>query len=81
MGDPNEQSIGRAFFCRRHFFLGFRRDASDQGDPWQISEYRVCQKYCIYLSEGDSETVWDNASMWVRREFRTKETSVEEQMV
>ncbi|KAF7521814.1 hypothetical protein PCG10_007911 [Penicillium crustosum] len=67
MGDLNELSIGRAFFSRRHFFLGFRRDASDQG--------------ILGKSRKISETVWDNASMWVRKDFRTKETSVEERMV
>lgn len=81
MGDPNEQSLGDAFFSRCRFFLGFRGDTSDQGDPWQISEDQVCQKYCIYLSERDGETIWDNAWVWARKEFRAKETRVEERMV
>lgn len=33
MGDPNEQSLGHAFFARCRFFLGFKEDTSDQGDP------------------------------------------------
>ncbi|KAJ5425985.1 hypothetical protein N7465_001055 [Penicillium sp. CMV-2018d] len=81
MSDPNEQSLGQDFFSRCRFFLGFRRDTSDQGDPWQISEDQVCQKYCIYLSERDGETISGNASMWARKEFRAKEISVEERMV
>lgn len=81
MGDPNEQSLGQDFFSRCRFFLGFRRDTSDQGDPWQISEDQGCEKYCIYLSERDGETISGNASMWVRKEFRAKEIRVEERMV
>ncbi|KAJ9487637.1 hypothetical protein VN97_g5654 [Penicillium thymicola] len=81
VGDPNEQSLGQAFFSRCRFFLGFRRNTSDQGDPWQISEDQVCQTYCIYLSERDGETISGNASTWARKEFRAKETRVEERMV
>ncbi|KUM62199.1 hypothetical protein ACN42_g4914 [Penicillium freii] len=81
MGDPNGQSLGQDFFSQCRFFLGFWRDTSDQGDPWQISEDQVCEKYCIYLSERDGETISGNASMWARKEFRAKEISVEERMV
>ncbi|CAI7581658.1 unnamed protein product [Penicillium viridicatum] len=81
MGDPNERSLGQDLFSRCRFFLGFRRETSDQGDPWRISEDQVCEKYCIYLSERDGETISGNASMWVRKEFRAKEISVEERMV
>jgi Protein of unknown function (DUF3433). len=81
MVDPNEQSLGQAFFSQCRFFLGLRRDTSDHGDPWQISEDQGCQKYCIYLSERGGETISGNASMWVWKEFRAKEATVEERMV
>jgi hypothetical protein len=78
MGDPNEQSLGQIFFSRCRFFLGFQGNASDQGDPWQLSEDQGCEKYCIYYSERGSETMLGNGSMWMRKEFRVKETKVEE---
>ncbi|CAI7625014.1 unnamed protein product [Penicillium discolor] len=82
MGDPNEQSLGHAFFSRCRFFLGFKENMSDQADPWQISEDSgSSQKYCIYLSERDGETISGNALMRTRKEFRIKETRVEEWMV
>ncbi|KAJ5372562.1 Protein of unknown function DUF3433 [Penicillium concentricum] len=81
MGDPNEQSLGQAFFSRCRFFLEFRGDASGQGDPWQLSEYQGCEKYCVYFSEWDGETMSGNGSMWLRKEFRAKETGVKEQAV
>ncbi|KAJ5592506.1 hypothetical protein N7537_009410 [Penicillium hordei] len=77
MVDPNEHVP----FSQCRFFLGLRRVTSDHGDPWQISEDQGCQKYCIYLSERDGETISGNASMWVWKEFRAKEATVEERMV
>jgi hypothetical protein len=77
MGDPNEQSLGQTFYSRCRFFLGFQRNASDQGDPWQLSEDQGCEKYCIYYSERGGETMLGNGSMWTRKEFRVKETKVE----
>ncbi|KXG46052.1 Protein of unknown function DUF3433 [Penicillium griseofulvum] len=81
MGDPNEQSLGQAFFSRCRFFLGFHGDASGQGNPWQLSEEQGCEKYCVYFSEWDGETMSGNGSMWSRKEFRVKETSVGERSV
>ncbi|CAG7989560.1 unnamed protein product [Penicillium nalgiovense] len=81
MGDPNEQSLGQTFFSRCRFFLGFRGNASGQGDPWQLSEDQGCEKYCIYYSERGGETMLGNGSMWMRKEFRANETMVEEQPV
>jgi hypothetical protein len=80
-GDPNEQSLGQAFFSRCRIFLGFHGDASSQGDPWQLSEEQGCEKYCVYFSEWDGETMAGNGSMWLRKEFRAKETRFEEQSV
>ncbi|KAJ5970694.1 uncharacterized protein N7479_000612 [Penicillium vulpinum] len=80
-GDPNEQSLGRAFFSRCRFFLGFQGDISDQADPWLFSEHQGCEKYCVYFSERDDETLLGNGSMWMRKGFWAKETRVEEQSV
>lgn len=76
-----KRPIGReihseAFFSRCRFFLGFRGDASGQGDPWQLSEDQGCEKHCIYFSECGGETMLGNGSVGVRKEFRVKETRV-----
>ncbi|OQE24105.1 hypothetical protein PENFLA_c010G01323 [Penicillium flavigenum] len=81
MGEPNEQSLGPTFFSRCRFFLGFQGNASHQEDPWQLSEDHGCEKYCIYYSERGGDTMLDNGSMWMRKEFRAKETMVEERSV
>ncbi|KAJ5248239.1 hypothetical protein N7497_008300 [Penicillium chrysogenum] len=81
MGDPNEQSLGPASFSRCRFYLGFQGNASHQGDPWQLSEDHGCEKYCIYYSERGGETMLGNGSMWMRKEFRAKETMVAERSV
>ncbi|CAG8899015.1 unnamed protein product [Penicillium egyptiacum] len=80
VGDPNERSLAQAFFPRCRFFLGFQRDVSDQGDPWQLSEDQGCEKYCVYFSERDGETMLGNGSMWMTKEFRAKGTRVEERL-
>ncbi|KAJ6178856.1 hypothetical protein N7519_009317 [Penicillium mononematosum] len=81
MSDPNERSLSPTFFSRCRFFLGFQGSASHEGDPWQLSEDHGCEKYCIYYSERGGETMLGNGSMWMRKEFRAKETMVEERSV
>ncbi|KGO75328.1 Protein of unknown function DUF3433 [Penicillium italicum] len=80
MGDSNEQPFGQDISSRCRFFLGFQRDASDKGDPWQLSEDHGCEKYCVYFSERDDETMSGKGSMWMSKEFRAKETRVEERL-
>ncbi|KAJ5816436.1 hypothetical protein N7447_008669 [Penicillium robsamsonii] len=81
MGDPNEHSLGQAFFSRCRFFLGFQGDLSGQKDPWLLSEDQGCEKYCVYFSEWDGKMMLGNGSMWLRKESRAKETRIEEQSV